>query len=146
MIIDDKHSLEQSRWSKRTGRVIEMLCFFALLAVIGTVIYGFTLRAIWAHGYWVAIAVAVLGAMVMLIGLAQQAIAARDAATWRAMAVWQVRAARQKVVGGGADAQAGSDLPDEHDRDPDSRHYYEHLVEVLLEGVQRGDEEEEVRA
>ena len=132
----DKHNLDRSRWSARTGRVIDTLCLIALLAVIATVIYGFALRAYWARGYYVAVAVAILGALVMLIGLAQQAIAARDAATWRSMAKWQIRAARQRVGSGVIEPLA----EDDHDLDPDSRHYYEHLVEILLEGMQHDDE------
>ena len=87
------HGLNQSRWPKRIGRLIDAICLVALIVVIVTVIYGFWLRAIWAHGYYLAVAVAVLGAFVILIGLAQQAIAARDVATWRDMA--ECRSARR---------------------------------------------------
>ena len=44
------HGLNQSRWPKRIGRLIDAICLVALIVVIVTVIYGFWLRAIWAHG------------------------------------------------------------------------------------------------
>jgi hypothetical protein len=119
--------------------VIDGVCFLALLVTMGTVIYGFVLRAIWANGYFVAVMLAVAGALAILIGMAQQAIAARDAATWREMAEWQIRAARAKIRSGAArGAAAGAD-------DPDSPLYYEHLVEALLDNVQREDEERMTR-
>jgi len=137
MISNDKHSLERSRFSRRTARLIDALCFVAILAVIGTVIYGFTLRAIWAHGYFVAVGLAVIGALVMLIGLAQQAIAARDAATWRSMAEWQIRAARQKVSG----HEFLDGTMHDHELESDSHEYYEHLVDVILESMRRANED-----
>lgn len=102
---------------------------------MGAVIYGFFLRAIWAHSYFIAVALAMIGAVTILIGIAQQTIAARDAGTWREMAEWQIRSAKRKI---GA-AKVGSDVGGQ--LDPDSPHYYEHLVEALLEDVQRSDGE-----
>jgi hypothetical protein len=105
----------------------------ALIAVIVTVIYGFWLRAIWANGYYLAVAVAIVGAFVILIGLAQQAIAARDVATWRDMAEWQIRAAR---------AKAAQVSPVESEEiEPDSAAYYEVLVNTL---VRQTEDQEEV--
>jgi hypothetical protein len=115
--------------------MIELVCFLLLLLAIGTVIYGLMLRALWADGYYVVIALVGIGAVVMLLSLAQQAIAARDAATWRAMAEWQIRAARSRIMTGAASAAGTADL------DPDSPSYYEHLVEALLDHVQRDGEE-----
>lgn len=128
--------LNHSRWPKRIGRLIEGVCLIALIAVVGTVIYGFWLRAIWAHGYYLAVAVAVIGAFVILVGLAQQAIAARDVATWRDMAEWQIRAARTRA------AQANpTELADEIE--PNSAAYYEILVGTL---VRQAEEDEKVVA
>lgn len=124
--------LTHSRWSKRIGRLIDGVCLVALIAVVATVIYGFWLRAIWAHGYYLAVAVAILGAFVILVGLAQQAIAARDVATWRDMAEWQIRAARAKA------AQSKSTEPDQ-DVEPNSAAYYEILVGTL---VRQAEDEE----
>jgi len=114
-----------------------MLCFVALVAVMATVIYGFFLRALWAHSYFIAVLLGIFGAMTILIGLAQQAIAARDAATWRSMAEWQIRAARSRIAGGVGDLTSSTD----EKLDADSPDYYEHLVEALLDDVQRRDEE-----
>lgn len=119
-------SLNRTRWSRRIGWLINLICLVALVAVIATVIYGFWLRAIWAHGYFLAVAVAVLGALVILVGLAQQAIAARDVATWRAMAEWQIQAARARVTR----AEDNSDHMAEVE--PESAAYYEMLVGTLV--------------
>lgn len=121
------HGLNQSRWPKRIGRLIDAICLVALIVVIVTVIYGFWLRAIWAHGYYLAVAVAVLGAFVILIGLAQQAIAARDVATWRDMAEWQIRAARA------AAGQVGATQADSDDEiEANAAAYYEVLIGTLV--------------
>lgn len=118
--------LSRTRWSDRIGWVINLICLVALVAVIATVIYGFWLRAIWAKGYFLAVGVAVIGAIVILIGLAQQAIAARDVATWRAMAEWQIQAARARV----ARAEPGENQA--ADIEPESAAYYEMLVGTLV--------------
>ena len=123
------HGLNQSRWPKRIGRLIDAICLVALVAVFTTVIYGFWLRAIWAHGYYLAVAVAILGAFVILIGLAQQAIAARDVATWRDMAEWQIRAAR---------ATAGQ-VDDEIE--PHSAAYYEVLIGTLVAHAEQDEQD-----
>jgi hypothetical protein len=69
----------------------------------------------------------VLGAFVILIGLAQQAIAARDVATWRDMAEWQIRAARA------AAGQAGATQADADDEiEANSAAYYEVLIGTLV--------------
>ena len=116
--------------------MIDAICLLALVAVIGTVIYGFWLRAIWAHGYFLAVAVAILGAFVILIGLAQQAIAARDVATWRDMAEWQIRAARAKAAQT-RPPEAGLD----EEIEPNSAAYYEVLIGTL---VRHAEDEEKV--
>jgi phosphoglycerol transferase MdoB-like AlkP superfamily enzyme len=77
------------------GRTVNLAFFFVLLLIMGTVIYGLILRAVWEDSYYTAVGIAVLGAIVLLIGLAQQEIAARDKATWRAMAEWQLRHVQQ---------------------------------------------------
>lgn len=122
------HGLHRSRWPARIGQLIEIACLFALIAVFVTVIYGFWLRAIWAHGYFLAVGVAIVGALVILVGMAQQAIAARDVATWRDMAEWQIRAARDRIAPGAVplDPAAQADV------DPDSAAYYEVLVGALV--------------
>lgn len=121
-----------SRWSGRTGRLIDGACFILLLLVMGTVIYGLLLRAAYEQSYYGAAALACLGALVMLIGLAQQTIAARDAATWREMAEWQLEAARAKARSRGS--------PSDRDLAPESDPlYYEHLIEALIGDIQATD-------
>lgn len=123
--------LNRSRWPVWIGRVIDIVCLFALLAVAGTVVYGFWLRAIWAQGYFIAVAFAFLGALVILVGLAQQAIAARDVATWRTMAEWQIRAARGRVSAAlERDGVADSDPHDELEADAGA--YYDVLIGALV--------------
>lgn len=128
--------LNRSRWPKRIGRLIDTVCLIALVAVVVTVIYGFWLRAIWAQGYYLAVAAAMLGAVVILIGLAQQAIAARDVATWRAMAEWQIRAARARAAQATrAPAVTDGDSAAPHEGDEieaDSAAYYEVLIGTLV--------------
>jgi hypothetical protein len=121
------HGLNQSRWPKRIGRLIDAICLIALIVVIVTVIYGFWLRAIWAHGYYLAVAVAVLGAFVILIGLAQQAIAARDVATWRDMAEWQIRAARTAAA-----RKSATEANLDEEIEANSAAYYEILIGTLV--------------
>ncbi len=120
-------------WSARVNRAIDLVCLFALIAVVGTVIYGLTLRAGYEQSYYAAVVIAVLGAAVMLVALAQQAIAARDAATWREMAEWQIRAARAKLAARGR--ASGLDLGHE------SPLYYEYLVEALIEDMQNSGDD-----
>jgi hypothetical protein len=136
MVNQQKHDLALSRWPAGPARLLDVVCLLVLVLVIAAVIYGFALRAIWAHGYYIALALAVVGALVLMIGLAQQAIAARDAATWRDMAVWQLHAARTKVLAGRVTA-AGEGVVS-----ADDPAYYEHLVEVMLDSVSRGDDGE----
>lgn len=122
------------RKSSPISTCINWVCFLALVIVMGTVIYGFWLRAIWAKGYFVAVGVAVLGALVMLIGLAQQAIAARDTATWRDMAEWQIRAARAKIMSSGAFAD---DLTPQ--LGDDAAAYYETLIRTMVLHAEDGE-------
>jgi hypothetical protein len=119
------------------GRLVNFACFIVLLLIMGTVIYGLVLRAIWAHSYTIAVVIAVLGAIALLIGLAQQEIAARDKATWRAMAEWQLRATYAKLARRWAEQErAGQRAPT-----IDSEFYYEQLLEVLIEDMQRVTED-----
>jgi uncharacterized membrane protein YcjF (UPF0283 family) len=130
-----QHGINQSRWPSRIGRLINAICLLALIAVIVTVIYGFWLRAIWAQGYYLAVGVAALGALVILIGLAQQAIAARDVATWRDMAEWQIRAARAKALHSNVLNSA------EHETvEPNSAAYYEILIGTLVRHAEQEQE------
>ncbi len=136
MLPRDINSPSLSRWSERTGRIIDRICFCLLLLVIGTVIYGLLLRAGYERSYYGAVALAVLGAIVMLIGLAQQTIAARDAATWREMAEWQIRAARARTA-----HKMNREKDDGPDLDADSTLYYEHLIEALIADIQQPSKE-----
>lgn len=117
-------------WVARLARGVDLLCFLMLLATMATVIYGFMIRAIWADGYYVAVALAILGSLVMLVGIAQQAIAARDAATWRDMAEWQVRAAEARLAV--VPIASGSEPLDR-----DSPVYYETLIATLVDHASR---------
>lgn len=125
------HSLRaRTGWVATLARGVDLLCFLMLLATMATVIYGFSIRAIWADGYYVAVALAILGSMVMLVGIAQQAIAARDAATWRDMAEWQIRAAEARL--------AAAPVPAGEERlDRDSPVYYEMLIGTLVDHASR---------
>lgn len=137
MMPRDINSPAHFRWSRRTGRIIDAVCFCLLMLVVGTVIYGLLLRAMYEHSYYGAAALALLGALVMLIGLAQQTIAARDAATWRAMAEWQIRAARTRSA-----SAAGQAHDADGQGDPSSSLYYEHLLEALIIDIQESDGQE----
>ncbi|MCA1196362.1 hypothetical protein K9B35_00135 [Sphingomonas sp. R647] len=117
-------------WVAKLARAVDLLCFVMLIATMATVIYGFSIRALWADGYYVAVALALLGSFVMLIGIAQQAIAARDAATWRDMAEWQIRAAEARLA-------ATPVAPGEEQLDRDSPVYYEMLIGTLVDHASR---------
>lgn len=118
---------------RRFGRAINIACFFLLLLVMGTVIYGLVLRAIWEGSYYIAVAMSMIGSVVLLLGLAQQEIAARDRATWRAMAEWQLRATYRRIA-----ERRGDDAgPDPAGMSDDFDLYYENLVEALMDDMQR---------
>jgi len=120
------------------GRMINVICFFLLLLVMGTVVYGLLLRAEWEDSYYIAAGIALIGVISLLLGLAQQEIAARDKATWRAMAEWQLSATYTKLKARWADGEkAGIVAPT-----VDSEDYYEQLMEVLIEDMQRATEGE----
>jgi len=122
---------EQNRL-RSFGRAVNLACFFVLLLIMGTVIYGLILRAVWEDSYYIAVGIAVIGAIALLIGLAQQEIAARDKATWRAMAEWQLRATYAKLAARWAEQEkSGRAAPT-----IDSEDYYEQLLEVLIEDMQ----------
>ena len=115
------------------GRAVNMICFFVLLLVMGTVVYGLLLRARWEHSYFIAVAIAIFGVITLLVGLAQQEIAARDKATWRAMAAWQLRATYKKLsLQWNEAAKTGTPVPT-----VDSDDYYEQIMEALIEDMQR---------
>jgi hypothetical protein len=118
-------------WQKRSTRIVNGICLATLLVVMGTVIYGLILRASFERSYYAAVVVSIMGAMVIIIGLAQQAIAARDALTWREMAEWQIRAAAQRIsVRASATTTVAGMLG------PDSDAYYDQLIETLLDDMQ----------
>jgi len=115
------------------GRVVNAVSFFLLLLVMGTVVYGLLLRAEWEQNYYIAVGIAVIGVIALLLGLAQQEIAARDKATWRAMAEWQLRATYRKLAARWAEQEkAGTPAPT-----IDSDDYYEQLLDVLIEDMQQ---------
>lgn len=86
-----------SPFVRKVGLVVDILCWIVLIAVIVTVIYGLILRARFEQSYGLAVVIAVIGALVLFIGLAQQAIAARDHATWEEIALWRLRALQRKA-------------------------------------------------
>jgi hypothetical protein len=118
---------------QRFGRVINIACFFLLLLVMGTVVYGLVLRAIWEGSYYIAVAMSLVGAVILLLGLAQQEIAARDRATWRAMAEWQLRATYQRI----AERRGDDPMQNPARMSDDFDLYYENLVEALMDDMQR---------
>lgn len=122
---DDIFAQRPSSGLHSFGRVVNAVCLVLLLVVIGTVIYGLVLRAEWERSYWIAVVIAVMGGFSLLVGLAQQEIAARDKATWRAMAEWQLRATYAKVADRGDGLRA------------DSESYQEQLIEALIEDMRR---------
>lgn len=124
-------STDTPSWKKRASHILNGVCLVALLVVMGTVIYGLMLRASFERSYYAAVVVSILGAMVIVVGLAQQAIAARDALTWREMAEWQIRAAAQRIA-----ARARATATVSAMLGPDSEAYYDQLIETLLDDMQ----------
>lgn len=123
------------RLAERLASAINLVCLLLLLLTMGTVIYALLLRAWYEASYLAAAVVAIVGAVVVILGLAQQAIAARDRATWREMAIWQIRSATRKLEANGI---CGADeltelLGTEHTP------YYEHLIATLIEDMGRED-------
>lgn len=124
---------------RRVGAVIDAVCWVVLLLVMVTVILGMIQRARFEHSYIVGVVVAIIGALVMLIGLAQQAIAARDLATWREMATWQLRAARQRVLKRHGEGDGGATSEDGMS-DPYVDVFSDVMVEEILSQMEgRGD-------
>lgn len=134
---DDIFAQRPSSGLHTFGRVVNAVCLLLLLVVIGTVIYGLILRAEWERSYWAAVVIAVMGGLSLLIGLAQQEIAARDKATWRAMAEWQLRATYTKVADRAADR--GETLQTDNDA------HHEQLIEALIEDMRRSTDAVEDR-
>lgn len=117
-------------WVDRLRLLLDSLCLLILLIVLGTVIYGLFLRAHYETNYYIPAAVAVIGAFVILLGLAQQRIAARDAATWRQIAEGQIAMAAKRVQ----DEQAGNDPGDlARIAGFDGIGYQEQLLEALID-------------
>jgi lysylphosphatidylglycerol synthetase-like protein (DUF2156 family) len=104
------------------GQAVDRVCWAVLLLVMVVVIAGLVRRAHYEHSYTLAVLLALAGAFVLVIGLAQQAIAARDMETWRVMAEWQLRAAR-----------ARSDVPERAAADEDQARYLALLSDILVE-------------
>jgi len=125
----------QYRPAALLAAAINLVCLLLLLLTMGTVIWALLLRAWYETSYLAAALVAIAGAVVVTLGLAQQAIAARDRATWREMAIWQIRSATRKLAANGI---CGADeltelLGTEHTP------YYEHLIETLIDDMGRED-------
>jgi hypothetical protein len=114
-----------------TSRIIGLICLTLLFTVMVAVIYGLFLRAYFERSYYIAAIFAVVGALVIIVGLAQQAIAARDSATWRDMAVWQIRAATDRLERTGISRHVTIDELLGQSEVP----YYDHLIESLIEGM-----------
>lgn len=127
-----------SRRMRRVGALIDAVCWVVLLLVIITVIVGLIERARFERSYGVAVVVAIAGALVMLIGLAQQAIAARDLATWREMASWQLRAARQR-----AQDRLNREERAAMERDGGADPFEDIMSDVLIEAIMEQTQEEE---
>jgi len=115
------------RRARELGRAVDKACWIVLLSVIVVVIVGLVRRAHFEHSYAVAVIIALLGAFILVVGLAQQAIAARDLDTWRMMAEWQLRAAHDRT-GHNPIAQANS-------ADEDQARYYALLSDMLIEDM-----------
>ncbi|MDP9056859.1 MAG: hypothetical protein M3N34_05950 [Pseudomonadota bacterium] len=117
-------------------RAIEFICLILLILVMVAVIYGLLLRGYSARSYFVAAGMAGLGALIVIVGLGQQAIAARDAATWREMAVWQIRAATEKLERLGIDNHQRID----EILGPIDSAYYKILIDTLIDQMVYGNE------
>lgn len=98
-----------------------------------TVIYGLALRATFEQSYWFACVLAVIAAFFVLVALAQQTIAARDEATWREMAEWQLKAATDRVV----ENRRAEGLSPEGLPSSDDSEYYEHLLAALMDNIRQ---------
>jgi len=100
------------------------------------VTYGLLLRAHFERSYYVAAGVADLGALIVIVGLGQQAIAARDAATWREMAMWQIRAATEKLE------RLGTHNPQQIDDilGQTESAYYKIIIDTMIEQMTCGHE------
>jgi hypothetical protein len=136
MNIEDFPARAEHRGIPIFNGIVNGLCLLLLILIMAAVTYGFLLRAPWERGYYAATGFVLVGAVVTLVALAQQEIAARDKATWYAMAEWQLRATYRKLQAArGVDVTApGSGSAQDDD-------YYSHLVEALIEDMQRVSEE-----
>ena len=123
----------RSRVAVAFRTALDTLCFVLLALTMGTVIWGMVLRSIYEKSYLAGALVAILGAVVVIVALAQQAIAGRDRATWREMAVWQIRSATQKLEAKGIHRSAAFEELLGGENTP----YYEHLIETLIEDMGR---------
>lgn len=118
-------------------RWVNRLSFIAILTIMATVIYGLALRATFEKSYWAACILAVAAALFVLVALAQQTIAARDEATWREMAEWQLKAATDRVAAHRRqNGQSVEGLPSEDDD------YYEQLLATLMDDMREPAEAE----
>lgn len=114
-------------------RWVNRLSFVAVVAILITVIYGLALRATFEQSYWAACILAIAAAVFVLMALAQQTIAARDEATWREMADWQLKAATERVAESRrVNGQSCEGLPS-----PDDDDYYEQLLATLMDTMRQ---------
>lgn len=107
--------------------LVDVLSVAGLAGVVGTTLYCLEVRAHYERSYAAAFLIALLGLVVMLLAWAQQAIAARDLASWRDMVEWQIRAAHRKIALRGGESEM-------HDQ------YFEILIDTLIADMHAGVE------
>lgn len=118
-----------SPFVRKVGVLIDGLCWIALISTVVTVIYGLLLRARFEQNYGIAVIIAIFGAFVLFVGMAQQAIAARDHATWEGIALWRLRALQRK---------AGEELNEGEQSALMDKQFVEAVSATLLAEMRRG--------
>jgi hypothetical protein len=117
--LEDRASIKARPWY---NRAVIFLSQVGLAGIIGTAIYCIGVRARYERSYGAAFVLVLFYLAVMLIAWAQQAIAVRDAETWREMVECQIRAAQRKVITLG-------------NEDELQNQYFEYLIRALVSNM-----------
>jgi len=79
-------------------RAVNLASLFILALIVGTAIYCISIRVKYEGSYLAAAIFAILACVVMVVAWGQQAIVARDIATWREMVHLQIAASRSRAL------------------------------------------------